>query len=297
MPDITTPRPGGIGRLGDHTVSRVGYGAMQLERLHDDRPAAIALLRRAIELGVNHIDTAEFYSNGFVNALLREAIKPDDGVTIVTKIGADPNPQGPVPLRFAQHPAELRASIEVNLSSLGLDQLPVVLLRRADAGPGMKIQADQVVDLDDQLATMIALRDEGKIGAFGIGSVGADALRRSIPAGIVFVQNAYSMVSREDEAMLELSAAAAIAWVPFFPLGGAFAGSPKVTEQPVVVHAAVRLGVTPSQIGLAWLLHHDSNILLIPGTADMTHLEANVAAGSIDLDQATMAALDAAPNN
>ncbi len=297
MPDITTPRPGGTGRLGDDTVSRVGYGAMQLERLHTDRPAGIALLRRAIELGVNHIDTAEFYGNGFVNGLLREAIKPDDGVTIVTKIGADPNPEGPVPLRFAQHPAELRASIEVNLRSLGLDQLPVVLLRRADAGPGMKIPVDQAVDLDDQLATMIALRDEGKIGAFGIGSVGADALRRSIPAEIVFVQNAYSLVSRQDEAMLEMSAAADIAWVPFFPLGGAFAGSPKVTEQPLVVQAATRLGVTPAQIGLAWLLHHKSNILLIPGTADITHLEANVAAGAIDLDQATMATLDVAPNN
>jgi pyridoxine 4-dehydrogenase len=296
MPDITTPRPGGTGRLGDHTVSRVGYGAMQLERLHDDRPAAIALLRRAVELGVDHIDTAEFYGNGFVNGLLREAITPDDGVTIVTKVGADPNPEGPVPLRFAQHPAELRASVEVNLHSLGLEQLPVVLLRRADTGPGMKVQADQVVDLDDQLATMIALRDEGKIGAFGIGSVGADALRRSIPAGIVFVQNTYSLVGREDEAMLELSAAADVAWVPFFPLGGAFAGFPKVTEQPVVVQAATRLGMTPSQIGLAWLLQHESNILLIPGTADIAHLDANVAAGAIEFDEATMAALDAVAN-
>lgn len=297
MPDPSTPRPGGTGLLGDHTVSRVGYGAMQLERLHDDRPAAITLLRRAIELGVDHIDTAEFYGSGFVNALLREAIRPDDGVTVVTKIGADPNPRGPVPLRFAQHPVELRASIEVNLSSLGLEQLPVVLLRRADAGPGMKVPADQLVDLDDQLGTMISLRDEGKIGAFGIGSVGIDALRRAIPAGIVFVQNAYSLVSRRDEAMLDLCAAADIAWVPFFPLGGAFAGSPKVTEQPLVVHTATRLGVTPSQIGLGWLLHHKPNILLIPGTADISHLEANVAAGAINLDQATMAELRATPNN
>ena len=292
MPDLPT-RPGGPGRLAHRTVSRVGYGAMQLERLHHDRPAALALLRRAVELGVDHFDTAEFYGDGFVNGLLREALGLDEAVTIVTKIGADPNPGGPVGLRFAQHPHQLRASVEVNLRSLGLDQLPVVLLRRPDTGPGMKVEGDQVVDLDDQLATMIALRDEGKIADFGIGSVGADALRRAIPAGIVFVQNAYSLVSREDEALLQLSAAAGIAWVPFFPLGGAFAGSPKVTAQPVVIEAAERLGVTPSQVGLAWLLRHSANILLIPGTADLAHLEANVLAGAIELDEPTMDALDA----
>jgi pyridoxine 4-dehydrogenase len=296
MLDINTPRPGGAGRLGGRTVSRVGYGAMQLERLHHDRPAALALVRRAVELGVDHLDTAEFYGDGFVNGLLREAITPEDGVVIVTKIGADPNPEGPVPLRFAQHPDQLRASVEVNLRSLGLEQLPVVLLRRADAGPGMKLQADQVVNLDDQLATMAALQDEGKIGAFGIGSVDVHALRRSIPAGVVFVQNAYSLVARDDEAMLELSNAADIAWVPFFPLGGAFAGLPKVTEQPVVVDVATRLGVSPSQIGLAWLLQHAPNILLIPGTANIAHLEANVSAGAIEFDEATMAALDAVPS-
>jgi pyridoxine 4-dehydrogenase len=296
MLDISTPRPGGAGRLGGRTVSRVGYGAMQLERLHHDRPAALALVRRAVELGVDHLDTAEFYGDGFVNGLLREAITPEDGVVIVTKIGADPNPEGPVPLRFAQHPDQLRASVEVNLRSLGLEQLPVVLLRRADAGPGMKLQADQVVNLDDQLATMAALQDEGKIGAFGIGSVDVHALRRSIPAGVVFVQNAYSLVARDDEAMLELSNAADIAWVPFFPLGGAFAGLPKVTEQPVVVDVATRLGVSPSQIGLAWLLQHAPNILLIPGTANIAHLEANVSAGAIEFDEATMAALDAVPS-
>jgi pyridoxine 4-dehydrogenase len=297
MADTTIPRPGGTGRLGAHTVSRVGYGAMQLERLQNDRPAAIAVLRRAVELGVDHIDTAHFYGDGFVNGLLREAINPADGVTMVTKIGADPNPQGPAPLRLAQHPDELRASVETNLRSLDLEQLPVVLLRRADAGPGMKAPTDQIVDLDDQLETMIAMRDEGKIGAFGIGSVDTDALRRAIPAGIVFVQNAYSLVGRDDEDMLELAVAEDSAWVPFFPLGGAFAGFPKVTEQPVVVAAATRLGVTPAQVGLAWLLHHQPNILLIPGTADITHLAANVAAGDIEFDESTLAALDAVPND
>jgi pyridoxine 4-dehydrogenase len=296
MPDITTPHPGGTGRLGKHTVSRVGYGAMQLERLHHDRPAAIAVLRRAVELGVNHVDTAHFYGNGFVNGLLREAITPADAVVIVTKIGADPNPEGPVALRLAQHPDELRASVEANLHSLGLEQLPVVLLRRADTGPGLKAQPDQVVHLDDQLETMIALRREGKIGAFGVGSVDADTLRRSVPAGIVLVQNAYSLVSREDDLLLESAAAENIAWVPFFPLGGAFAGFPKVTEQPAVTAAAKRLGVTPAQVGLAWLLHHKPNILLIPGTADIAHLHANVAAGSVELDEATLAALDAVSN-
>jgi pyridoxine 4-dehydrogenase len=290
------PRPGGPGLLGDRTVSRVGYGAMQLRRLHGDRAAAITLLRRAAELGVDHIDTAFFYGDGFVNELIREAFRPEDGVIVVSKVGADPNPGGEVPLRLAQRPEQLRASLQDNLASLGVEQVPVVNLRRTDNGPGLRATGDQLVDLDDQLAVMTALRDEGKIGAIGLSGVSLDVLRRAVPAGIVCVQNAYSLVARDDEDMLELCAAEGIAWVPYFPLGGAYASMPKVTDEPAVRAAAQAMGASPSQVGLAWLLRHAPNVLLIPGTVDAGHLAANVAAGSIVFDDATLAQLDATPS-
>jgi aryl-alcohol dehydrogenase-like predicted oxidoreductase len=275
------------------TVFRVGYGAMQLERLHDRRSEAVALLRRAVELGVNHVDTAEFYGAGFVNDVIRETLRPEDDVLVVTKVGADPNPGGRPPLRVAQQPGQLRASVEDNLRSLSVERLPVVNLRRLDTGPGLRPEGGQVVDIDDQLAVMTALRDEGKIGAIGLSSVTLDGLRRALPAGIACVQNAYSLASRDDEETLQLCAAEGIAWVPFFPLGGAFPGLPKVTEEPAVRAVAESLGVTPSQVGLAWLLHHTPNVLLIPGTADAAHLKANMAASEIALDDATLATLDA----
>ncbi|CAM3823298.1 aldo/keto reductase [Kibdelosporangium persicum] len=279
--------------FADRTVSRVGYGALQLERLHDRRSEAVALLRRAVELGVDHVDTAEFYGFGFANDVIRETLRPEDGVLVVTKVGADPNPGGRLPLRPAQRPEQLRASVEDNLRSLGVDQLAVVNLRRLDSGPGLRPEGDQVVDLDDQLAAMIALRDEGKIGAIGLSSVTLDGLRRALPAGIACVQNAYSVVSRADEDMLRLCLAEGIPWVPYFPLGGAFPGLPKATDEPAVHAVAESLGVTPTQVGLAWLLHHAPNVLLIPGTADAAHLEDNVAAGKISFDAATLAKLDA----
>ncbi|MFE4631684.1 aldo/keto reductase [Streptomyces mirabilis] len=279
--------------FADRTVLRVGYGALQLERLHDRRDEAVQLLRHAVELGVDHVDTAEFYGFGFANDVIRETLRPEDDVLVVTKVGADPNPGGRLPLRLAQRPEQLRASVEDNLRSLGVDRLPVVNLRRLDTGPGLRPEGDQVVGLDDQLAVMTALRDEGKIGAIGLSSVTLDGLRRALPAGIACVQNAYSLVSRDDEDMLQLCAAEGIAWVPFFPLGGAFPGLPKVTEEPVVHAVAESLGVAPSQVGLAWLLHHAPNVLLIPGTADAAHLEANLAAGKITFDAETLATLDA----
>lgn len=282
-------------RLAGRTVSRVGYGAMQLERLHTDRDQAVALLRRAFDLGVDHVDTAQFYGNGFVNEVIREAVRPGDDVLVVSKVGADPDPGGPIPLRLAQRPEELRASVEDNLRALGLDRIPLVNLRRADRRPGVLAEGDQVVGLDDQLAVMTALRDEGKIGAIGLSSITLDTLRRALPAGIACVQNAYSLVGRDDEDMVGLCVAEDIAWVPFFPLGGAFPGLPKVTDEPAVRAAARDLGRTPAQIGLAWLLHHAPNVHLIPGTASAEHLEANLAAGDIELDADTLAALDAVP--
>ncbi|MFI1004170.1 aldo/keto reductase [Streptomyces galbus] len=287
------PRPGRTARLAGRTVSRIGYGAMQLERLRDRRDEAVALLRRAVELGVDHVDTAEFYGAGFVNDVIREALRPADDVVVVTKVGADPNPGGRLPLRPAQRPEELRASVEDNLRSLGVDRLDVVNLRRLDTGPGLRPEGDQVVGLDDQLAAMTALRDEGKIGAIGLSGVGLDTLRRALPAGIACVQNAYAVVARDDEDLLELCAAEDIAWVPFFPLGGAFPGLPKATDEPAVHAVAASLGVTPSQVGLAWLLHHAPHVLLIPGTADAAHLAENIAVGDIALDATALAALDA----
>ncbi|MGV9362641.1 aldo/keto reductase [Amycolatopsis sp. NPDC003731] len=283
------------GALAGRTVCRVGYGAMQLERLHDDRAAAVALLRHAIDLGVDHVDTAQFYGNGFVNDVIREALGSGDDALIATKVGADPDPGGPIPLRLAQRPEELRASVEDNLRALGLDRIPLVNLRRGDRRPGLVAEGEQLVDLDDQLAVLTALRDEGKIGAIGLSAVTSDVLRRALPAGIACVQNAYSLVSREDEDMLELCGAENIAWVPFFPLGGAFPGLPKVTDEPAVRAAAQALGRTPAQVGLAWLLHRAPNVHLIPGTASAAHLEANLAAADVTLDAETLAALDEIP--
>ncbi|MEU8341011.1 aldo/keto reductase [Spirillospora sp. NPDC048832] len=291
--ETTDGRAAPTASFAGRTVFRVGYGAAQLDRLRDRPGDAVALLRRAIGLGVDHVDTAEFYGFGFANSVIREALRPEDDVLVVTKVGAEPDPGGRLPLRIAQRPEQLRAGVEQNLRSLGVERLPVVNLRRLDTGPGLRPTGDQVVGLDDQLAVMTALRDEGKIGAIGLSSVSLANLRRALPAGIVCVQNAYSVVSRDDEAMLALCAAEGIAWVPFFPLGGAFPGLPKVTDEPAVHAAAEALDVTPAQVGLAWLLHHAPNVLLIPGTADPAHLEANMAVGEIAFDRATRAALDA----
>lgn len=287
-------RAGGPGGLAGRVVSRVGYGAMQLPRLQGDRDTALAILRRAVELGVDHIDTAQFYGNGFSNEVVREAVLPGDGVLVATKVGATPDPGGPRPMRLAQRPEELRAAVEDNLASLGLEQLALVNLRRAATGPGLRAEGAQLVDLDDQLAEMTALRDEGKIGGIGLSHIGIDELRRALPVGPVCVQNAYSLVARGDEDILRLCLGEGIAWVPYFPLGSAFPGMPKVTDEPAVVSAAQALGHTPSQIGLAWLLHHAPNVLLIPGTANADHLEANVAAGAIELDDEILAVLNAA---
>jgi len=293
VPGSPTRRPGGTGRLGQRSVARVGYGAMGLERLREDPDRAVELVRRAVDLGIDHIDTAQFYGHGFVNEVLGRALRSGDDVAVVSKVGAMSNPDGPLPLRPAQRPAELRAEVEHNLRALGRDQLEVVNLRRLDVGPGITASGDQIVDLDDQLAEMIALRDEGKIGAIGLSAVAPDTLRRALGAGIVCVQNGYNLISREFEDMLALCSAEQIAWVPYFPLGSAFDGFPNVADDPTVRAVAERLGATPAQVALAWLLHHDQHILLIPGTASIAHLEDNVAAGDLTLDAQAIAELDA----
>ena len=294
MPHATrSPRtPGGTYLLGGQEVARFGYGAMQLRHCMRNPSEAVALLQRAIDLGVNHIDTAQFYGDGFVNKMIRKALRPGDRVVVASKVGADPDPNGKIPLKLAQHPEQLRASVEANLLSLGMEQIPLVNLRRADVGPGLTAEGDQVVDIDHQLDVMIAMRDEGKIGDIGLSAVSLDTLERALPAGIVCVQNAYSLVSRQCEGLLQFCLANEIAWAPFFPLGGAVPSWPKVTDQPKVVDSAAGLNITPMQVGLAWLLMHASNTLLIPGTANTEHLEQNLAAASVVLDDGIMQDLD-----
>ncbi|MHC1560667.1 aldo/keto reductase [Actinomycetospora sp. C-140] len=287
----TRPHPGGLATLAGRSVARVGFGAMQL-RWSDADDEPLAVLRRALELGVDHLDTAEFYGDGTVNRRIRAALAPyPEHLVLVSKVGATANPGGEIELRLAQKPGELRAEVEANLRTLGVERLDVVNLRRADMPPGLIAEGDQVVDLDDQLAVLTAMRDEGTIGAIGLSNVSADQLRRALPAGIVCVQNAYSLVDRTTEPVLELCRAHGIAWVPYFPLGSSWPGTPKVTDLPAVVAVAERLGATPSQVGLAWLLAHAPETLLIPGTRGVAHLEQNVAAGDLVLDAQAMAEL------
>lgn len=290
------PQPGGVGRVGASTVARVGYGAMQL--FEPSEAEAIAVLRRAVELGVNHIDTASFYGPGEVNRRIRAALAPyrspySEDLVIVSKVGARFTGEKPIPLAAAQRPAELRAGVEDDLRQLGLERIPVVNLRRLDLGPGLQAEGDQIVDLDDQLAEMTALRDEGKIGAIGISSVPLDVVRRALPAGIVCVQNAYSLLDRSQEDALDLCESEGIAWVPYFPLGSAIPGFPKVTDNPVVTAVAGEIGATPAQVGLAWLLAHAPSTLLIPGTRSAAHLDENIGAGDIALSADAIARLDA----
>lgn len=283
--------------MAGHQVARIGFGAMQLPGPGvwgppRDREAALSVLRRAVELGVNHIDTAQFYGAGVANELIHAALHPYPAdLVLVSKVGADRDAAGAwIP---AQRPEQLRAGVEANLRTLGVDRLGAVNLRLM-GGPhsASHVEEGAAVDLDSQLAEMTRLRDEGKIEGIGLSNCTYDDLRRALPAGIACVQNAYSLVDRSAEPLLELCRQHDIAWVPFFPLGSAFGGQPKVAEQPAVVEAATALGVTPAQVGLAWLLARDAHTLLIPGTSNPRHLEDNLKAGDVRLDAGTMARLD-----
>ena len=192
----------------------------------------------------------------------------------------------------AQRPEQLRAQVEENLRSLGTDRLPVVNLRRLDTPPGIEATGDQVVDLEDQLAELISLRGEGKIEDIGLSHVSLAQLRQALPVGIVCVQNLYNVLTRGQEDVLTECSEHGIAWVPYFPLGSAFERMPSVTDSPVVVAHAQRLGITPAQAGLAWLLGHSPATLLIPGTRDLGHLAENIAVTGIVLDQDATTAFD-----
>ncbi len=276
---------GSTGVLAGHRVARVGFGAMQLEGRFAPvaREDAIGVLRAAVAGGVDHVDTAEFYGGGSVNALIRDALHPcPEGLVLVSKVGAAHDPARG--LVAAQRPHELRAAVEANLRSLGVDRIDVVNLRRVDRAPGIVATGEQVVPLDDQLAELVALRDAGAIGAIGLSTVDAGQVRAAATAGIVCVQNMYNVLDREDEPVFDAAREIGAAWVPYFPLGSGFPGRPAVRSHRQVQAVAARLGVTPTQIGLAWLLALDPSVLLIPGTANPAHLAENLAAADVELD-------------
>ena len=285
--------------LGTHTVGRVGFGAMQLPgpgvfgppRDHDE---AVAVLRRAIELGIDHIDTAQFYGPNVANELIREALHPyPANLTLVSKVGATRDEQGG--WVAAQQPDELRRSIEENLSALGVDRLAAVNLR-VFSGGDPNAPADVDPDLfPRQLEVMVTARDEGLIDGIGLSSVSVDHLRMALDhTEIVCVQNAYNLVDRTSQPLLDLCTEHGIAFVPFFPLGSGFTADNPVLGHPAVVREAGRLGRTPAQVALAWTLSVAPNVLLIPGTSSVAHLEENTAVADITLDADVKAELDAA---
>ncbi|MDT5177584.1 MAG: pyridoxine 4-dehydrogenase [Mycobacterium sp.] len=284
--------------LGKFTVNRVGFGAMQLPgpgvfgppRDHDQ---AIAVLKRAVELGVNHIDTAQFYGPDVANELIREALHPySDDLALVSKVGARRDEKANwIP---ASQPDELRADIETNLRELSVDQLAAVNLRIHNSDdPSAATEVDREL-FDRQLTTMIAARDEGLIAGIGLSSITVDHLRIALDrTEIVTVQNAYNLVDRTSQPVLELCTEHGISFVPFFPLGSAFTADNPVLGNPAVKQAAADLGKTPAQIALAWTLAVAPNVLLIPGTSSVAHLEENLAVEDIELPEDVVAAISA----
>jgi pyridoxine 4-dehydrogenase len=280
--------------LADRPVGRIGFGAMQLPGPGvfgppRDREQALAVLRRAIELGVNHIDTAQYYGPDVSNELIHSALHPyPDDLVLVSKVGGARDEKGGwIP---AQSPAQLRSGIEENLRSLEVQRIDVVNLRLM--GPGESAHTSPV-PLEDQLEEMVRLRTEGKIGAVGLSNVTLEQLETALQhTEVACVQNPFNLLQRDDQPVLERCRQNGIPYVPFFPLGSAFAGMRKVTEEPAVRAIAERQGATPAQVGLAWLLHHSQNILLIPGTSSPLHLEENLAAQQIELDTDALNALD-----
>jgi aryl-alcohol dehydrogenase-like predicted oxidoreductase len=275
---------------GDLSVARIGYGAMKLTGWpRGDRPSretALAILRRAAALGVNHIDTSHYYARDGVaaNELIREALHPyPDDLVIVTKVGAlveGSDLDLPADEKTGLTPDNLRRGIEANLRTLGVDRLDVVNLRMGDLDRGR-------TPLAAPLETLLALREEGLIRHLGISNVSAAefAEARKI-APIVCVQNLYNLSRRDDDRLIDACAEDGIAYVPFFPVGGF---QPLAAEHLNAV--AARHRATAPQVALAWLLTRSPNILLIPGTGSLDHLEENIAAGTLRLSTEDIAEL------
>jgi pyridoxine 4-dehydrogenase len=277
--------------LGRCSVARIGFGAMQLPGPGvfgppRDRDEALAVLRRAVELGVDHIDTAQFYGPDVANELIREALYPyPENLALVSKVGGRRDDTGAwLPVAEA---ADLRRDIEANLLTLGVDQLAAVNLRLFESdGP------DEL--FDDQLSVMIQARDEGLIGGIGLSNINREHLLHALErTEIACVQNAFNLVHRESAAVLEECAARGIAFVPFFPLGAAFMQPNPVLGNALVQEIAERLGRTPAQVALAWTLSVAPNVLLIPGTSSVRHLEENLDVASVELDDESREQLSA----
>jgi pyridoxine 4-dehydrogenase len=283
----------GMGRLGDKPVRRIGFGAMQLAGPGvfgppRDRDAALAVLRRAVELGVDHVDTSQYYGPDVVNDLIREALYPyPEGLRLVTKVGARRDDGG----RWlpALRPDELRAGVEDNLRSLRVERMDLVNLRLPEGENG-----STDVPLADQLGALEDLRAEGKLDLIGVSNVTRTAAEEALElTEVACVQNAFSVLDRSGEDLLELCRERGLTFVPFFPLGSAFTGGPaRLAAEPAIAAVAERHGATPSRVALAWLLRRDERVLLIPGTSSVGHLEENLAAADVELDHGDLAALD-----
>jgi aryl-alcohol dehydrogenase-like predicted oxidoreductase len=283
----STTLPGGTFTMaGDLTVTRMGYGAMQLAGPHvfgppKDRDAAIAVLREAVRLGITHIDTSDYYGPYVTNQIINEALHPYPAVLhIVTKVGALRDAEGGWPQALA--PEQLRQAVHDNLDHLGLDALDVVNLRVGG------LDSPTPGSIAEPFTALAQLQQEGLIKHLGLSTVNAEQIAEAQSiAPVVCVQNFYNVANRADDQLIDSLAAQGIAYVPYFPLGGF---SPLQSTELKTV--ATRLGVTPMAIALAWLLHRSPNILLIPGTSSVAHLRENVAGAAIALSADDLAELN-----
>jgi pyridoxine 4-dehydrogenase len=270
----------------DLTVTRVGYGAMQLAGSGvfgppKDRDAAVAVLREVVELGITHIDTSDFYGPHVTNQIIKEALHPyPDELRIVTKVGATRDAEGGWP--HARSPEQLRQAVHENLTNLDLEVLDVVNLRVGG------FDSPEPGAIGDMYAVLAELQQQGLIKHLGVSTVSAEqvAEAQSI-APVVCVQNLYNVANRADDALIDSLAAQGIAYVPYFPLGGF-----TPLQSGALDSVAARLGATPMAVALAWLLQRSENILLIPGTSSVTHLHENVAGAALRLSEDDLAELN-----
>jgi aryl-alcohol dehydrogenase-like predicted oxidoreductase len=281
---------GGTYRIGEFDLPRIGYGAMQLAGPGvfgppKDRDEALRVLRLAVEMGIRHIDTADFYGPHVTNELIREALSPyPDDLCIVTKVGAVRDDNGG--WVHARSPLELQNQVRDNLKRLGVDALDAVNLR---VGGGADAHSAVPEPIEEKFAALAELQQQGLIKHLGLSTVDADQLAEAQRvAPVVCVQNFYNIARREDEPMLALTASQGIAYVPYFPLGGF---SPLQSTELETV--ADRLGTTPMSVALAWLLQRSPNMMLIPGTSSAAHLRENVAGAALELPADALEELDA----
>jgi pyridoxine 4-dehydrogenase len=286
MNTLSTSLPGGTWALGDLTVTRSGYGAMQLAGPGvmgppADRDSALAVLREAVDLGITHIDTSNAYGPRVTNQLIREALHPyPESLHIVTKVGATRDSRGGWPP--ARQPEDLRRSVYENLETLGLEVLDVVNLRLGDAG------GPQPGSLAEPFETLAGLQQQGLIRHLGVSNATAEQVAEAQAiAPIVCVQNMYNLAYRHDDKLIDTLAEQGIAYVPFFPLGGF---SP--LQSSALATVASQRDATPMSVALAWLLQRSPSILLIPGTSSTAHLRENVAGAGLSLSDEELAELD-----